>query len=241
MVVGLDSFREWFRGYEKYYAVIGGAACDLLLSEAGGEFRATRDIDMVLIVEAVDARFGSRFWEYVKSAGYEQRFKSTGEPVYYRFTNPASAQYPAAIELFSRRVDGIALPPDAALTPLPIGDDISSLSAILLDSEYYDYLQTGIVIIDGIPVLDAAHLIPFKAKAWLNLSERKASGGQVDSKDIRKHKNDVNRLSVLLIPDVIIELPDTIKNDVRDFLLKNEEPDKFVRVMAAYGLSDTFL
>lgn len=47
MIKGIESFREWFSGYEENYVVIGGTACDLLMSEAGESFRATRDIDMV--------------------------------------------------------------------------------------------------------------------------------------------------------------------------------------------------
>ena len=69
MVRGLESFRSWFHGYEKQYAIIGGTACDLLMTDAGLDFRATKDIDLVLIVEAVDVAFGKRFWEYVKTAG----------------------------------------------------------------------------------------------------------------------------------------------------------------------------
>ena len=77
------------------------------------------------------------------------------------------------IELFSRRADAIALSDDAVLTPLPLDHEISSLSAILLDDAYYQFLRKGKTIIDGIPILDAMHLIPFKAKAWLDLRPRK--------------------------------------------------------------------
>ena len=101
MVRGLESFRSWFHGYEKQYAIIGGTACDLLMTDAGLDFRATKDIDLVLIVEAVDVAFGKRFWEYVKTAGYEHRIRSTGEPQFYRFQNPRSKDYPAMIELFT--------------------------------------------------------------------------------------------------------------------------------------------
>ena len=62
MVRGIDSFREWFQGYEDHYAIIGGTACDLLMTDEGLDFRATKDIDLVLIVEAVDAAFGRRLW-----------------------------------------------------------------------------------------------------------------------------------------------------------------------------------
>ena len=55
------------------------------MSEEGLDFRGTKDIDLVLIVEAVTPAFGSRFWEFVRSAGYEHCNKSTGLPQFYRF------------------------------------------------------------------------------------------------------------------------------------------------------------
>jgi hypothetical protein len=238
MVRGINSFREWFGGYQENYVVIGGTACDLLMDEAGETFRATRDIDMVLIVEALSVEFGSRFWEYVKLAGYEQRLRNSRIPEYYRFINPKSPEYPFMIELFSRRVEEITLPPDATLTPLPIDDEISSLSAILLDNDYYDYLRTGTVIVGGIPIIDAAHLIPFKAKAWLDLTQRKARGGQVDSKNIRKHVNDIIRLSALLSADFKMILPDTVAGDMARFLTEVDDSERLIRIAAAYGLSD---
>ncbi len=33
MVIGLESFRAWFSGYENQYAIIAGTACDLLMAE----------------------------------------------------------------------------------------------------------------------------------------------------------------------------------------------------------------
>jgi len=69
MVRGIEHFKEWFKGYEENYVVIGGTACDLIMNEAGMAFRATRDIDMVLIIEALNANFGLRIWEFVKAAG----------------------------------------------------------------------------------------------------------------------------------------------------------------------------
>ena len=50
MVPGIDSFREKFKDYTDYYTIIGGTACDILLSEADLPFRATKDIDMILIM-----------------------------------------------------------------------------------------------------------------------------------------------------------------------------------------------
>jgi hypothetical protein len=226
-------------GYEHYYAIIGGTACDLLMNEAGGDFRATRDIDMVLLVEVLDADFGARLWEYIKAGGYEHRRASTDKPQFYRFTKPVSPDYPYMLELFSRRMEGFLLPEDAVLTPLPIEDDISSLSAILLDDDYYEFLKSGVRIADGLPILDAERLIPFKAKAWLDLTERKANGGQIDSKHIKKHKNDVVTLSGLLQAGSRVELPENVRDDFAKFISENlDDAEKLRRVASVYGVAD---
>ena len=217
MVLGIERFKEWFRGYEDHYAIIGGTACDLLMAEEGLPFRGTKDIDLVLIVEAIKPEFGKHFWEFVHNAGYVRRCKSNGQQQFYRFTDPVSNEYPKEIELFSRRVDAIELPEDAVLTPLPMEEEISSLSAILLDEAYYQLLRSGTTVINGVTVLGAAYLIPFKAKAWLDLTARKANGENVDSKNIHKHKNDVFRLSTLLTPGAQIEVNPTVWNDLQAF------------------------
>ena len=194
MVPGIDSFKEWFKGSEEQYAIIGGTACDILMTEEGLDFRATKDIDLVLIIEAVDANFGKKFWE---------------------------------IELFTRKLDTIQLPEDAVLTPLPMDEDISSLSAILLDDDYYEFLKQGKVTVDGVTVLDAAYLIPFKAKAWMDLTDRKAAGEHVDSKNIKKHKNDVFRLTELIDSTAKVVAPQGVYADIQEFVqrMKNENVD----------------
>ena len=237
MVRGLINFKEWFTGYENYYALIGGTACYMLMSEAGDDFRATRDIDMVLLVEALDAKFGARFWEYIKAGSYEHRQASNEKPRFYRFTKPASSEYPYMIELFSRQIEGIILADDTVLTPLPMEDDISSLSAILLDNAYYGLLKSGIRIIDGLPILKAEYLIPFKAKAWLDLTDRKAKGDQIDSKHIKKHLNDVITLSGLLQPEKFVDLPESVRDDLIKFMAANSEvSEKLARVATVYTL-----
>lgn len=218
MVRGFNSFKEWFQGYENGYVIIGGTACDLIMSEEDMPFRATKDIDMVLIVEALTPEFGHRLWGYIQKAGYEHQNKSSGEPQFYRFSHPKSKEYPAMLELFSRRMDSIHLSDEAQLTPLPIDGEVSSLSAILLDEEYYELLKAGKVIIDGIPILRPECIIPFKAKAWLDLAERRENGEHIDSRNIRKHKNDVFRLSVFLTGESRFILPDGIKRDMQRFI-----------------------
>lgn len=227
MVAGIDDFKKWFRGCEGQYVIIGGTACDILMTKEGLDFRATKDIDLVLIIEAVDVNFGRKFWDYIKQAGYEHRNKSTGASQFYRFSRPISNRYPAMIELFTRKLDAIQLPKDAILTPLPMDEDISSLSAILLDDDYYEFLKEGKVTVDGITVLDADYLIPFKAKAWLDLTKRKVLGQHIDDKNIKKHKNDVFRLTELVDPTNKITTPLGVYSDIQEFVqrMQNEIVD----------------
>ena len=63
MVTGIDSFKEWFKGSEEQYAIIGGTACDILMTEEGLNFRATKDLDLVLIIgKAVDDGVSGAVW-----------------------------------------------------------------------------------------------------------------------------------------------------------------------------------
>lgn len=54
---GIDKFKERFAGHDGEYVLIGGGACDLLFGEAGQDFRATKDLDLVLLVEALTPEF----------------------------------------------------------------------------------------------------------------------------------------------------------------------------------------
>ena len=74
---------------------------------------------------------------------------------------------------------------------------------------------------------DVEYLIPFKAKAWMDLTDRKASGEHVASKNIKKHKNDVFRLTDLIDPTVKIAAPQGVYADIQEFVqrMKNENVD----------------
>ena len=90
---------------------------------------------------------------------------------------------------------------------------------------------------DGLPILDAECLIPLKAKAWIDLTERKAKGSQIDSKHIKKHKNDIITLSGLLQPDARVDLPESVRNDFVKFIAANsEEAGKLTRLAVVYAL-----
>lgn len=226
-MVGLNVFKEYFKDYAEQYVLIGGAACDIIFEEQDTAFRATKDLDMVLIVEALSPEFGRRFWQFVRNGGYKNRARSTGTPQFYRFDKPKAPGFPYMIELFSRTQDTLCGEDVGPCVPLPLGDEISSLSAILLNEDYYSMLLKGRTVLSDIAVLSHTYLIPFKAKAWLDLRKRKATGQHVDEKDIRKHKNDVVRLATLLTVTEQCDLPDPVRHDMALFVegLHNESVD----------------
>ena len=218
MIRGLDKFKEHFADYSDFYVLIGGSASFLVMEDVGVDFRATKDLDIVLCVDVLDVKFAEVFWDFVKVAGYQHQQHSTGKKNFYRFVKPTNDQYPYMLELFSRKPDILVLGDGSHLTPIPIDDDVSSLSAILLDEDYYSFIQEYKIEIDRISVVTELCLIPLKAKAWLDLSARKDAGEKIESKVIKKHKNDIFRLFQILRPNDRPELPDSIAKDLRQYL-----------------------
>ena len=180
---------------------------------------------MVLIIEALTKEFGETFWNYIKEADYKYINKGSGKAQFYRFAQPKSLEYPSMIELFAKSQDWFEGYMEKNVVPIHIDDEVSSLSVILLDEDYYSLLTKGIGIINGVSILKTEYLIPFKAKAWIDLTQRKENGEKVDNKDIRKHKNDIIRLYVLLTPNIRVELPETIKEDMSIFLKMMEKEE----------------
>ena len=216
MVAGMESFVEKFRDYSDCYTVIGGAACDILMTEAGTDFRATKDIDMIIIMEARYKEFARVFWEYILEGGYRFGWKNSEKLHFYRFTEPHLG-YPFMIELFSREPDYVSIVPEGII-PIYIDEDTSSLSAILLNDDYYEFMLSGRRNVSGVSVLDAEHLIPFKMYAWLDLKDRKAKGEHVNERDLKKHKYDVFRLLQIARRDEKIETSGLVFENIGRFM-----------------------
>lgn len=104
------------------------------------------------------------FWRFIEAGRYEIRQASdTGKPVFYRFQKPADDRFPALLELFCRAPEGIRLAEGSHLTPIPIDEAVASLSAILLDDAYYEFILAGRREGDGLPWVGEDRLIPLKA------------------------------------------------------------------------------
>lgn len=218
MVRGLDTFAAFFAGDEQRYALIGGVATQLVLEDAGLTARATKDLDIVLRVEVLDAGFGRKLWDFIEAGGYDIRQRSQGTACYYRFARPNDPAFPVMLEFFAREPGHMPLIEGAHLTPVPFEQQVESLSAILLDQDYYGFLHAHTRLLAGVRVATGPALIALKARAWLDLTERRAvNAAAVDSKHLGKHRNDVLRLSQLLSPADRVELAGAMRADIERF------------------------
>ena len=216
MVTGLELFRDWFTGFEDCYTLIGGAACDLWMEEQRLSFRATVDLDLVLVYEGQRPDFVRRLWAFVKKGAYQGYQAGESPRNFYRFHKPKSEGFPLKLEICTKRP--ISVPSGAKFARIESGEGLSSLSALLLDPAYFDLVRKNSRLIKGVPTATGSCLIPLKAKAWLNLSDGKASGLKTDQGDVEKHRPDVFRLLVTLVPTDKIELPASVREDLRKFI-----------------------
>lgn len=216
-VKGLHLFLSHFKGLEEQFVLIGGAACSVWLAHRDVDFRMTKDIDLVLIVEGLTPAFVQRFWDFVNEGGYQVYRLRSGKRALYRFDHPTHVGYPAQIELLSRKP--FATPRECRVLPLSAGDTLTSLSVILMEDEYYHFVVAARQVVDGVPIIPAHGLIPLKARAWLDLTERRAQGdASIRTEDIRKHRNDVFRLAVVLEPGDQFSIPEVIGKDLSRFI-----------------------
>ena len=245
MVTGLDRWREYFGEYKDKYVLIGGAACNLLEEELDMNPRATKDLDLILVVEALTPDFGTRLWDFIKHANYTNKNKGENEHKheYYRFTNPQDKTYPKQIELFARNTGILNLPEDAHLEPISLGENLSSLSAILMDNDYYSFTIEHSRNIEDIHIANPEALICLKAKAYIEMLERNEKGEQVDNRDIEKHKKDIFRLVAMLPQDSHFNLPEKLRNDMNIFVQRiGDLPNSdFFKSAGLKGMNATIL
>ncbi len=226
LVAGIDAFRDAMAGHEDKYVLIGGGACSLLFEGTPQEFRMTKDLDIVILAASDDVEFGRALWSFVRDGGYTCGIREDGSARYYRFTLPlerrtAGADLPQEIELFSHA--DWPVDEGVQVVPVPFDHDLSSLSAILLDENYYRFIKEGIVVKRGVPIPDALHVIPLKMRAHIDLNKRHDNGEGVRRRNLTKHRSDVLTLVGLLTDEDSCALPPSIVRDVKEFLDGLEE------------------
>jgi DNA-binding ferritin-like protein (Dps family) len=236
MVKGLEAFRKHFEAHAGRYILIGGTACDVRFAEKALEFRRTKDLDIILVVEALTDDFVRHFWEFIRRGGYAVA-EVDAHKRFYRFISPKNSEYPAMLELFSRHPDVLELAEGLHITDIPTGEDVSSLSAILMDDHYYHFTLANSNMSSGLHVASDVALIALKAKAFLNNRRRKEEGQSVQEVDIAKHRNDVVRLAATVEGTKVQQVPDVIREDVATFIrIFTDEPDNIKALLKPWGM-----
>jgi hypothetical protein len=214
MIHGLEHFRTRFAEHADNFILVGGVAAYLQLEEAGApRVRPTKDLDIVLMMKPT-GEFLKEIREYVADGEYEIQKGDNGQATFYRFQKPKKIEFPTMLELFATAEKSFELFGNQHIIPITTPKDVESLSAILLDEEYFELIQIHAVLKNGINIIDEKALIPFKAKAYLEIKERKE-----DSKNWKKHRGDIINLAVaFLTEDSSVELRGKVRAHFEQFI-----------------------
>lgn len=198
---GLDHFTDFLKDFEDDYVIVGGGAASVYLGDDSLDFRATKDIDVVLFTNnSID--LNCRIGEYIEAGQYEVKERTDGSSQYYRFTSPKDSKYPEIIELFSRNENKIEVRQGQYIIPVHKELD-NQLSAILLDDVYFDLIKNNAVkSAEGYPIINPVANICMKAKAYKELGQTPK-----DAKRQRKHLKDIIRLTQSLRNDPVSLAP----------------------------------
>lgn len=192
---GLKHFSDYFKAFENDYVIIGGGAASAYLEDEGLEFRATKDIDMVLFTSN-STELNKKISEYIALGKYKKNERTEDIPRYFRFTEPEDKDFPEIVEIFSRNDNNIELKQGQYIIPVQ-NDSESQLSAILLDDEYFNLIKDNAIKSEnGYSIINPYVNICLKARAFRELQDR----GE-DKKKISKHKKVVLRLAQVLGDD----------------------------------------
>ncbi|MNK12074.1 hypothetical protein D3C87_301300 [compost metagenome] len=233
---GFDHFCSYMIGLEDQFVIIGGSAASVLMEEQELEFRPTKDIDLVILTNT-SGDLNARISAYIKAGEYSLREATEGSPKYYRFSNPVGVEYPKIVEVFARNESEIILGDGQYI--IPIANDSSiKLSAILLDEEYFSLIKANIYKTEqNTPLINSVGNICLKARAHRELIERKKTDdASVDSKDIKKHRNDILKVALTLVGTERPFVGPTVKTDLEIALeeINQVTADQFKGIMKDY-------
>ncbi|HET4594887.1 TPA: hypothetical protein VU724_001616 [Streptococcus pneumoniae] len=153
-------FQEMFADFKDYYVLIGGTATSIVLDSQGFKSRTTKDYDMVIIDELKNKEFYNTLNHFLELGEYQGSQKDEKAQL-FRFTT-TKPEFPSMIKPFSI-LPQYPLKKDGREIPLHFDQD-ASLSALLLDEDYYNILVHEKEIIQGYSVLSNCGLYSSKIK-----------------------------------------------------------------------------
>ena len=232
MVRGMTTFAEYFKPFQNDYVVIGGLATVMLMGDLGFLTRATKDVDLVVISRDNEA-FIKALLQFIDEGRYKTKERTSNPDRHnlFRFFDPDNAEFPEQIELFAIHTEDSKIITDATIIPIETPEYYPYLSAILLDTDYFNLLVEHTNIIDGVHVATPEALIPLKIHAYRNLIPISRSGAD-------KHLKDIIKLTAAL-SDLPVALSGMPREDFDAFLpiLEGLEEDRIKQILHASNIT----
>ncbi len=236
MIQGIQKFKDYFEDESKNYVIIGGLATALIAEDLGFIARATKDIDLVVISKN-NENFIKKLLSFVKEAQYKTKQKTTDDSQrnLFRFFDSEDKIYPEQLELFAIHDKDSDIVRDGHIIPIETPEFYDYLSAILLDTDYFNLLIQYTTDMEGLHIATPEVLIPLKLHAHLNLIEGTSN---YDG----KHLKDVIRLTSFLDGEEKVELKGNPKIDFDKFLpifesLEQEKINNILKSMNSINIS----
>lgn len=214
---GLSHFQEYCKDFDEHYVVVGGFATVMLLDEELGEGhgKATFDIDLVLLTNN-SLELSQRIKQYITDGKYDIQVGEKDQYKYYRFNNPKEENFAKEIELFASNENKLKLDEGQRILPIDPKEGLYSLSAIMLDPEYFEMIKSNINRSGAAPCTNTQATIMLKMSAFYDLRKR-------EDKKWKKHRRDILKLSLLLTGEEEIKLTGRMKEDFNSFIQHIEE------------------
>lgn len=232
---GVKHFSDFFKDFENDYVIIGGVAASIIFEDNDLSFRATKDVDMVILTNN-SIGLNRKIVEYIRIGDFEIKEASENEPRYYRFSKPKNKEFPEIIEIFARNENKLELEDGQYVIPVN-SDEAEKLSAILLDEEYFNLIQKNAhKSEDGYSIITPLATICLKARAFREMNEQRKRGEEVDSRDIRKHRNDIVKLTTVLEEGDTLKLGKQATDDMKNIIseLNTVDLSSYKQIMKGY-------
>lgn len=209
---GLSHFQEFCKDLDDNYVVVGGFATIMLLDkQLKGHGKATYDIDLVLLTNN-SLEMSKRIKKYIKEGDYKIQIGEKDQYRYYRFIEPKKDNFAKEIELFASNENDLKLEDSQRIIPIDPDEGLYSLSAIMLDQEYFEMIKENVDKTGVAPCTNVQATIILKMSAFYDLKNR-------GEDKWKKHRRDIFKLALLLTGEEKLELKGRMLKDFNSFIL----------------------
>lgn len=221
---GLSHFQDYCKDLDDNYVVVGGFATIMHLDrELEGHGKATFDIDLVLLTNN-SVEMSQRIKQYINDGEYKIQIGEKDQYKYYRFIEPQKQNFAKEIELFASNENDLELENSQRIIPVDPEEGLYSLSAIMLDPEYFEMIKNNVDKTNRAPCTNTQATMMLKMSAFYDLKSR-------DDKKWKKHRRDIVKLALLLTGEEQIKLTGRMKQDFDSFIkhLNDEVDQKMIK------------